>query len=127
MNVVDSSAWIEYFVDGPNASRFAAALSKPEELLVPTVSLLEVYRWVLRTHGRDDAIRAVASMRQGRVLTLDEKTALRAAEVGIEFRLPLADSIIYATARTFGAVVWTQDVDFEGLEGVNYFAKQKER
>ena len=125
MNVVDSSGWVEYLVGGPNASFFEKPLNDVESLVVPSISILEVYRYVLRQRGREEALAVGASMRQGRVLDLDDGLAIEAAELGASLRLPLADSIIYATARLVGATLWTQDVDFEGLEGVKYRAKRR--
>jgi len=124
LNVVDSSAWIEYFVDGPNARFFADPISSLDSLLVPSVVLLEVYRYVLRQRGREAALETAASMRQGRVLGLDEGLAIEAAELGLSNSLPLADSIIYASAVAHEAVLWTQDSHFDGLDGVQFRAKR---
>ncbi len=123
MNVIDSSAWIEYFVKGPNAAYFGRPLRDSEQLLVPSIAILEVYKWVLRKSNRDEALRAAAIMRQGRVVDLTESLAMHAAELGLAHRLPLADSIIYATAQMNAAVLWTQDSDFEGLDGVRFKGK----
>ena len=127
MNVVDSSGWIEYFVSGPNAAFFDGPLHDVENLLVPSISILEVYRYVLRKRGRQDALAVAASMRQGRVLALDEGLAIEAAEIGASHALPLADSIIYASAQSHDATLWTQDADFEGLEGVEFKQKRGAR
>lgn len=94
MNVVDSSAWLEYFADGPNAGFFAPAIEATERLIVPSV------------------------------VELDASLALSAARLGLESKLPLADSIVLATARRFDAVLWTQDGDFEGLPNVRYRARK---
>ena len=125
MNVVDSSGWVEYLAGGPNASFFQKPLNDVESLVVPTVSILEVYRYVLRQRGREAALAVGASMRQGRILDLDDGLAIEAAELGASLQLPLADSIIYASAQSAGATLWTQDADFEGLEGVKYRAKRR--
>ena len=125
MNVVDSSGWIEYFAGGPNARFFAPPIEDAAELLVPSISVFEVYRHVLRERGADDALRAAAGLQRGRQVDLDADLALTAAELALEHRLPLADSIIYATAQVHGAMVWTQDSDFDGLEGVKYRAKRR--
>lgn len=93
-------------------------------LVVPSISLLEVYRHVLRHQGRDEALRAATAMRQGQVIDLDAFLALQSAELGVEHRLPLADSVVYATAQVRGSTVWTQDVDFKGLMGVEYRVKR---
>ncbi|MFH1499534.1 MAG: type II toxin-antitoxin system VapC family toxin [Verrucomicrobiota bacterium] len=123
MNVVDSSAWLAYFADEPGADFFAPAIEDTELLIVPTVCLLEVFKVILRERGQDDAFVAVAAMQQGRVVDLDAELALEAAAVGVEERLALADSIIYATAQKHGAVLWTQDAHFTEKPGVRYQAK----
>jgi len=124
-NVVDSSGWLEYLADGTNADFFAAAIEDFEQLVVPSLSILEVFKWVLRERGEDAALQAAALMQQGQVIELDVPLALRAAKLGLEQGLPLADSVILATAHACGAVLWTQDADFEGVEGVEYRAKPK--
>lgn len=124
MNVVDSSGWLEYFADGPNAAFFAPAIEATRELLVPTLSLYEVFRRVLQQRGEDQALQAVALMRQGEIVDLTAAVALSAAKASIERRLPMADSIMLATARLHGATLWTQDADFDGVEGVMYVAKR---
>lgn len=120
MNVVDSSAWLEYFANGPNAGFFAKAVEGTGRLLVPTLSIFEVFKRVLQQRGEGDALQAIAVMQQGQVVDLDAPIALRAARLSVERRLPLADSVILATANAFNATLWTQDADFEGLPGVQY-------
>jgi len=122
--VVDSSGWIEFFVDGPDAKWFGRAIHDASDLVVPSIAVLEVYRYVLRQRGRQDALQAAATMRQGRVVDLDEGLAIEAAELGASLKLPLADSVIYATALASEAELWTQDSDFEGLESVRFRAKR---
>ena len=122
MNVVDSSGWLEYFANGKNASFFAPPIEDPSRLIVPTLSLLEVFKRVLQQRGEAPALQAVALMHQGRVVDLDATIALAAARVSVFERLALADSVMLATARSFGAVFWTQDADFAGREGVRYVA-----
>lgn len=124
MNVVDSSGWLEFFADGPNAAFFERAILDTDELVVPTISLLEVFKRVLQQRGENAALQTVAQMRQGRVVDLDAELALRAAQTGLSHKLPLADSIMLATARAHDATLWTQDADFEGIEGVRFFPKQ---
>lgn len=120
MNVVDSSGWLEFFADGANAGIFARPITDTARLIVPTISLLEVFKRVLQQRGENAALQAVAHMRQGIVVALDADLALAAAHVGVSHRLPLADSVMLATARRHGATLWTQDADFEGLEAVRY-------
>ena len=124
MNVVDSSAWIEFFNGGPNANFFEPAILATEDLVVPTMVLLEVYKHIRRHQGRDQALSAIAGMRQGRVEDLDGRTALFAGELSVEMKFPLADSVILATTRLNDAVLWTQDSDFEGLEDVRFKPKK---
>jgi predicted nucleic acid-binding protein len=126
MNVVDSSAWLEYFANGPNAAFFAPAIEKTSDLLVPSLTLYEVFKRVLQQRDEGHALQAVAVMEQGSVIDLDAPLALIAARTSIEHRLPLADSIVLATARTHDAVLWTQDADFKGMAGVEY-RKHKSR
>ena len=123
LNLVDSSGWIEFFTDGPNAGLFADPLSDASRLVVPTVSVYEVFRVVLRRRGEDDAIRAAALMSRGREIPLSSALALEAARLAHERGLAMADGIILATARLTGATLWTQDVDFQGMPQVRYFPK----
>lgn len=125
MNVVDSSAWLEYFADGPNANRFAAAIEDVDRLIVPAICVLEVFRRVLQQRVEQDALQAVALMRQGSVADLTVEIALSAARIGVSLKIPLADSVVLATARKHQALLWTQDADFDGIDGVKYFAKRK--
>ena len=124
MNVVDSSGWLEYFADGPNATFFAPAIEATRELLVPTLSLYEVFKRVLQQRGDGQALQAVALMQQGQIVDLTAAIALSAAKASIERRLPMADSIMLVTARLHGATFWTQDADFHGVEGVKYVARK---
>lgn len=124
MNLVDSCGWLEYFADGPNADFFAPALEDLGSLLVPTVCLLEVCKRVLQQRGEGAALQAAAAMQQGLVAPLDAAIALRAARISIDIKLPLADSVVLATAQTYRGVIWTQDADFKGIEGVRYTEKR---
>lgn len=123
MNVVDSSGWLEYFADEANADFFAEAIENIEELLVPVISIYEVFKRVYQQRGEGDALQSVAMMEQGQVVELDRTLALSAAKISIDLKTPMADSIILATARSYKATLWTQDVDFKGIEGVQYIEK----
>jgi predicted nucleic acid-binding protein len=123
VNVVDSSGWLEYLADGPGADFFAPALEQVESLVVPTIVLLEVGRVVLRQRGEEAAVQAMALLEQASLAELDAGLARSAVALGAAHRLPLADSIILATARAFDAELWTQDADFKGIAGVHYLAK----
>lgn len=124
MNVVDSSAWLEYFAGGPNAGRFAAPIEETKQLVVPSITLLEVFKRVTQQRDEGTALQYIAVMQQGTVVDLDRVLALSAAALGLRHKLPMADSIVYATAQSRGAIVWTQDADFEGLPGVRFWAKR---
>jgi predicted nucleic acid-binding protein len=124
MNVVDSSGWLEYFADGPNADFFAPAIEDLAQLIVPVISLYEVFKRVHQQRDEGYALQAVSLMQQGQVIELNTPIALSAARVSIKFKLPLADSIMLATAHIHEAVLWTQDADFKDIEGVRYTPKQ---
>ncbi|HWX43618.1 MAG TPA: type II toxin-antitoxin system VapC family toxin [Blastocatellia bacterium] len=123
MNVVDSSGWLEYFANGPNADFFAPAIEDPTSLIVPSISIFEVFKRVWQQRSESDALQAAALMQQGQIIDLDLSIALKAAKVSIDFKLPLADSIILATSLANNAILWTQDADFDGLPSVQYKAK----
>ena len=123
MNVVDSSGWLEYLAEEPNADFFAPAIENAAELIVPSISIYEVFKRVHQQRDEHTALRAAALMMQGQVSDLDASLALSAAKIAVETTLPLADSVILATARAFGATLWTQDADFKGIPGVRYFKK----
>ena len=123
MNVVDSSGWLEYFADGPNAGFFAPAIENTGDLIIPTLNLYEVFKRVLQQKGESEALQAIAVMQQGVVVDLDASLALNAAKASVELGLPMADSIMLATAREYGATLWTQDADFANIEGVKYIRK----
>ena len=125
MNVVDSSAWLEYLSDSPNSEHFADAISDTGNLLVPTVVIYEVFKQILRQKGESEALTAAGILMSGDIIELDTTLSMNAAKMSHELKLPMADSIILATARRHGATIWTQDRDFEGLENVNYFEKSK--
>jgi len=124
VNVVDSSAWLEYFAAGPAADFFASAVETPEELVVPTVTLYEVFKQVARQRDEGDALKAITLMRQGTVVDLTGPLALDAARVSAAHRIPMSDSIILATAQAYGATLWTQDSHFAQIDGVRYIAKR---
>ena len=123
MNVVDSSGWLEHVADGPNANIFSPILENTAELVVPTISIYEVFKRILQQRGEDAALQVAVSMHQGRVVELDTSLALTAAKLSANLKLPMADSVMLATARAYGAVLWTQDAHFKDIDGVRYFPK----
>lgn len=123
MNLVDSSGWLEYLADGRNAKFFAPALEDTENLVVSTVNIYEVFKRVLQQRGEDAALQAVALMQQVGVVDVTSPIAMDGAKLSAELSLPMADSLILATARACGATLWTQDADLAGLPGVKYTKK----
>lgn len=122
MNVVDSSAWLEYFADGANAGFFARPIENTGKLIVPTLALFEVFKRVLQQRDETAALHAVALMQQGQVVPLDAGLAIRAARLSATLKLPMADSVMLATARACEAEFWTQDADFADMDHVRYRA-----
>jgi len=123
MNLVDSCGWLEYYADGPNADFYAGAIEDIDNLIVPVICIYEVFRKILQQRGEAPALQAVAVMHQGLVVDLSSPLALSAAKIGVELKMPLADSIILATARVHNATVWTQDAHFKDIEGIRYVGK----
>jgi toxin FitB len=124
VNLVDSSAWLEYFADGPNATFFAPAIENSGDLLVPTIVVFEVYKRIRQQRNARAAIEAVATLRQGRIVDLTTALAIVAAGISYSEKLPMADSIIIATARAEHAIIWTQDSDFQKMERVKFRPKK---
>jgi predicted nucleic acid-binding protein len=120
MNLVDSSGWLEYLADGPSADAFSKPLRDTANLLVPAVCIYEVFKVALRERGDEAALQAMALMRQGLVVDLNAELAILAAKLSLEFKIPMADSIVLATARSYDAVIWTKDADFKDITGVKY-------
>jgi len=123
VNLVDSCGWLEFFADGPNAEAFVVPLADRESLIVPSITIYEVFKVVLRQRGEDAAFQAAALMQQGMVVELPPALAMVAAKTSFELALPMADSIILATARLHDARLWTQDEHFAGLNDVHFFRK----
>ena len=123
MNVVDSSGWLEYFADGPNADFFAPAIEDATELVVPTISLYEVFKRASLQKGEDEALQFVANMMEGNIIDLDARIALNAARISANMKLPMADSVILATAQAYDATLWAQDSHFKDVPGVRYIEK----
>jgi len=125
--VLDSSGWIEFFADGPHADEFAKRLRRVEGVLTPTLALYEVYKWIKRERSEEEALVAVATMKQTTVVPLTEEIALTAADLSLSHKLPMADAIMLATARAHGAQLVTTDADFSGIAGVSVFSKSASR
>ena len=124
MNIVDSSGWLAYFADEPNAKHYLTPLNEPASLVVPTVTIYEVFKVVLRESSENEALQAAVAMRKGRVVDLTASMAIAASKLSLEHNLPMADSIILATAKEFEATIWTQDSDFKNIDNVKYFPKK---
>jgi toxin FitB len=124
MNLVDSSAWLEYFADGPNTRHFAPVVKIPDQLVVPTVVLYEVFKVALRESDENAALQACAAMQKGLVIELNTKLAIAAGKLSLLHALPMVDAVILATAREHGATLWTQDAHFKEIPGVKYFQRK---
>ena len=124
MNIVDSSGWLEYFAEGSNAEFFAPAIEDTKNLLVPVICIYEVFKKLLQQSGDNEAQIHVSDMKQGKIIEIDESLALSAAKLSAELKLPMADSLILATARTNNAILWTQDEHFKNLDSVKYIEKK---
>ena len=125
MNVVDSSGWLEYFAGGANVDFFAPVIKSTDSLIVPTVCLYEVFKRLMAQRGEESALQAMGVMSLGAVVDLTRDIAVNAAQISLEFRIAMADSIILATTRAYNAILWTQDADFEEMDGVKFVAKMK--
>ena len=124
MNIVDSSGWLAYFADDPNAKYFLTPLSDSRSLVVPTVTIYEVFKVILRESSENEALQAVVAMQKGTVVDLSVPLAIAASKLSLEHDLPMADSIILATAQEFKAILWTEDSDFKNISNVKYFPKK---
>jgi len=122
MNIVDSSGWLEYFSDGPNAEYYIKPLQNPSDLIVPSITIYEVFKVVLREANENNALQAIAAMQKGTVIDLTTSIAVNAAKLSLNQHLPMVDSIILATAKKYDCLIWTQDSDFEGLPNVKLFS-----
>ena len=118
MNLVDSSGWIEYFIEGKQADIFSKPIEKIGKLIVPTIVTFEVFKYFSREADENKAWKAVSAMHVGQIIVLDVDISLQAAQLSLNLKLPMADSIILATARAHNAILWTQDPDFKNIEGV---------
>ena len=124
MNIVDSSGWLSFFADEPNAKHFLPPLKDTASLVVPVITIYEVFKVVLRESSENEALQAAVAMQKGKVLDLTAKLAIDASKLGLQHGLPMAESIILATAQAFKATIWTQDSDFKSISGVNYFPRK---
>ena len=124
MNIVDSSGWLAYFADEPNGKHFLTPLSDSNSLVVPTATIYEVFKVILRESSENDALQAVVAMQKGTVVDLTPSLAIAASKLALEYNLSMVDSVILATAREFSAILWTQDADFKNMSGVKYFPKK---
>ena len=125
MNIIDSCGWLEYFANGPNAKFFASPIEDTKNLLVPTICIFEVFKCVHQQRGENPALQAVALMHQGKIEVLDDSYALYAAKCSFDYKIPMADSIILAISQLKKATIWTQDVDFKGIDNIKYINPKK--
>jgi len=123
MNIVDSSGWLEYFSGGPNSEHFVSPLQDSSSLIVPVITIYEVFKVVLRESSENEALQVVAAMQKGMIIDLTTSIAMNASKLSLKYSLPMADSIILSTAQAYKCLIWTQDSDFENLPGVKFFPK----
>jgi predicted nucleic acid-binding protein len=123
MNVVDSSGWLEYLGEGKNADFFSHTVEEIDHLIVPTICIYEVFKRMVSLKGDMEGLRAIGVMSLGQSVELNRQIAVEAARISLNFKLALADSVIFATARAYDATLWTQDEHFKDLEGVRYIEK----
>jgi len=123
MNIVDTSGWLEYFAEGPNSANFSSPLQDVSSLVVPVITIYEVFKVVMREAGDDEALQAIAAMQKGKIIDLTISLSMSAAKISIQYNLPMADSIIFATAKKHRCDIWTQDAHFENLPCVKFFPK----
>jgi predicted nucleic acid-binding protein len=123
LNLVDSSGWLEYFAGGKNAEVFAPAIENTKELIVSTINIYEIYKKILAERDEHSAAEGIGMMQQAKIIDISFSISIHAATISHQFKLPMADSLIYATALQSEAIVWTQDKDFKGLKNVKYIKK----
>jgi predicted nucleic acid-binding protein len=124
MNIVDSSGWLEYFADGDNADFFAPAIEDTKNLLVPVICIYEVFKRIRQQSGVNEAQQHIGDMKLGTVIEINESIALSAAKISHDLKLPMADSLILASARANNAILWTQDEHFKDIEDVKFIGKR---
>jgi predicted nucleic acid-binding protein len=118
MIIIDSCGWIEFLVDGENAAEYEQYFQDSESIATPTIVIYEVYKKVLRERGEESAVIVAAQMDNTRVIELSERLSLLAAKLSIAHRLPMADAIVYATAKASECQVVTSDKHFVDLDDV---------
>ena len=123
MNVVDSSGWVEYLLDSPRADLFALAIEQRDQLIVPVIALYEVHKILSRKLPEVAVMQALDVMRLGRVIELTDRRAIAASVTAARHKLAMADAVMYSVALEHKATFWTQDVDYQGLPSVQFFAK----
>lgn len=121
MIVVDSSGWIEFFLDGPKAGIYARYLQHPEKILTPVIVVYEVYKKVKRERGEQLAKLCLAQIEKTQIVPITQTIALLAADLSLEFSLPMADALVLATARAQKSELITSDSDFQNIPGARVF------
>ena len=123
MNLVDSSTRMEYFADGKNAKHFEPIIQDLKNLVESVINVSEVYKKISQHRDENSAIQAIAVMQQAEVLEITSQIAIEGSKISIQNKIPMADSLIIASARSVGAKIWTQDYNFKGLDNVMFFKK----
>jgi predicted nucleic acid-binding protein len=126
MIIIDTSGWLEYFTGGPNSNLFSTAIKNNPKIIIPTIILYELWKKISREKGEDKAIELVAQLKRYDIIPLDESLSISAAKISNDYKIPMADSIIYATAKKYNATLWTLDSDFKDLNDVKYIEKSEQ-
>lgn len=120
MNVVDSSGWIEFFLAGPNGPTFKPVIEQRDRLIVPVIALYEVHKILSRELPAVAVNQALDVMRLGRVIELTDRRVIAASTIAAQYKLAMADAVMYSMALEHKARFWTQDTDYDGLPSVQY-------
>jgi toxin FitB len=123
LTLVDSCGWLEYATGGANADFFESALLDTGNLIVPTLCLYEVGKRMLITQGEAAALEVLEMMQKARVVQLTPADYFAAVKTSVAHKLAMADALIWQTAQSFGATLYTQDGGLKGMSGVLFQSK----
>lgn len=124
-NIVDTSGWLEYFADGENSGVFAGViLDETNKIIVPVIVIYEIFKKILIERDEDTALQTIVQLQKYQIENIDDSLSLQAARISCEHKIPMADSMIYAVALKYNAVLWTQDKHFKKFLNVKYIEKK---
>ena len=122
--VIDSSGWIHYFLNGPAVARYAKVIQKLGRIVTPAIVVYEVYKTIKHSSNESLASDAVEALQHTMIIPLDSHLACSAADISLDCRLSMADSIVYATARKYDIPLYTSDADFKNLPNIKYIPSE---